>query len=154
VGWQGDFVMHAIVATGAGFLFAVLWFDLMFDVQARQRPVSTETLSSIATYYRRVTIDAYPMNRLVSLVMLMTLLALGVEAYQGHNPAWLEAASVLAALAPMSLAMFRTVRNAISVGRGGGSMAEQATLALQIYRDHVFCLGSIAVLIGLQWAAH
>lgn len=146
--------MHAIVATGAGFLLAVLWFDLMFDVQVRRRPLSAEALGSIATYYRRVTIDAYPMNRLVSLVMLMTLLALGVEAYQGRSPAWLEAASLLAALAPMSLALFRTVRNAINLGRGGGSIGEQSTLALQIYHDHVFCLGAIAVLIGLQWAAH
>src|SRR5579863_8558182 len=148
----GDLVMHAIVATGAGFLLAVLWFDLMFDVQARRHPVSAEALASIATYYRRVTIDAYPMNRLVSLVMLLTLLALGVEAYQGHNPALLEAASVLAALSPMSLAMFRTVRNAVRLGRGDGPMGERSTLARQIYRDHVFCLASIAVLIGLQWA--
>jgi len=145
--------MHAIVATGAGFLLAVLWFDLMFDVQVRQRTVSAEALGSITTYYRRVTIDAYPMNRLVSLVMLMTLLALGVEAYQGHNPALLEAGSLLAASAPMSLAMFRTVRNAVHLGRGVRPMEEQSTLARQIYRDHVFCLASIAVLIGLQWAA-
>jgi hypothetical protein len=29
-------VMHTYAATGAGFLLAVLWFDLMFDVQTRK----------------------------------------------------------------------------------------------------------------------
>ena len=28
--------MPAFVAAGAGFLIAVLWFDLMFDVQTRR----------------------------------------------------------------------------------------------------------------------
>src|ERR1700682_4990798 len=30
--------MHTIAATGAGFLLAVLWFDLMFDVQTHKHP--------------------------------------------------------------------------------------------------------------------
>jgi len=28
--------MHTFAAAGAGFLLAVLWFDLMFDVQTRK----------------------------------------------------------------------------------------------------------------------
>ena len=28
--------MHTYAAAGAGFLLAVLWFDLMFDVQTRR----------------------------------------------------------------------------------------------------------------------
>src|SRR6267378_4476866 len=28
--------MHSFAAAGAGFLLAVLWFDLMFDVQTRE----------------------------------------------------------------------------------------------------------------------
>jgi len=62
--------MHAIAAAGAGFLVAVLWFDLMFDVQVRKdvgSKLPPEVLASISAYYRRVTTDAYPMNRLVAL---------------------------------------------------------------------------------------
>jgi len=65
--------MHAIAAAGAGFLVAVLWFDLMFDVQVRKdvgSKLPPEVLASISAYYRRVTTDAYPMNRLVALVMI------------------------------------------------------------------------------------
>ena len=44
--------MEAFVTAGAGFLLAVLWFDLMFDVQALGGGVLPEDkLASIADYY-------------------------------------------------------------------------------------------------------
>jgi hypothetical protein len=46
--------MHAFAATGAGFLMAVLWFDLMFDVQTRKHTgdtLPTDVLASISAYY-------------------------------------------------------------------------------------------------------
>ena len=61
--------LTAFVTAGAGFLLAVLWFDLMFDVQAlphRGHELPEHTLASIAGYYRRVTTTARPMNRLVA----------------------------------------------------------------------------------------
>src|SRR5207248_10202146 len=68
--------MAPFIAAGAGFLLAVLWFDLMFDVQVARgesAELSEHVLSSIANYYRRVTTTARPMNRLVAAVMLTTL---------------------------------------------------------------------------------
>jgi hypothetical protein len=61
----------AFVTGGAGFLLAVLWFDLMFDVQVLRHgdeEVPEAVLASIAGYYRRVTTEARPLNRLVALV--------------------------------------------------------------------------------------
>jgi hypothetical protein len=46
--------MRTFAAAGAGFLLAVLWFDLMFDVQSRKHasdPLPTEILASISAYY-------------------------------------------------------------------------------------------------------
>ena len=80
--------MHTFAAAGAGFLLAVLWFDLMFDVQTRKHAgdvLPPEVLTSISAYYRRVTTEAYPMNRLIALVMLLTLAAICVEIAQGEN---------------------------------------------------------------------
>ena len=55
--------MTAFVTAPAGFLLAVLWFDLMFDVQAltnRSGDVPEASLDSISAYYSRVTsADAY-----------------------------------------------------------------------------------------------
>ena len=50
--------MTAFVTAGAAFLLAVLWFDLMFVVQALRHRVGDlpeEVLSSTAGYYRQVT---------------------------------------------------------------------------------------------------
>jgi hypothetical protein len=83
--------MHAFAAAGAGFLLAVLWFDLMFDVQTRKHKgdvLPPEVLTSISAYYRRVTTEAWPMNRLVALVMLLTLAAICAEIVQGENAWW------------------------------------------------------------------
>ena len=71
--------MVAVACAGAGFLLAVLWFDLMFDVQALRRgdgELPEAALASIAGYYARVTTAARPMNRLIAAVMLVTLAAL------------------------------------------------------------------------------
>ena len=68
--------MSAFVTAGGGFLLAVLWFDLMFDVQVlahRERELPDQTLASIAAYYARVTTAARPMNRLVATVMMLAL---------------------------------------------------------------------------------
>src|ERR1700704_5690464 len=93
--------MHTFAAAGAGFLLAVLWFDLMFDGETRKHPgdpLPPEVLASISAYYRRVTTDAYPMNRLVALVMLLTLAAICAEIVQGDDPWWIGWGSI--ALAP------------------------------------------------------
>ena len=61
--------MSAFVSAGAGFLLAVLWFDLMFDVQVLghgPHALPERVLASIAAYYGRVTTAARPMNRLVA----------------------------------------------------------------------------------------
>jgi hypothetical protein len=83
--------VNALVTAGAGFLLAVLWFDLMFDVQAlrgRERELPEEVLASIAGYYRRVTTTARPMDRLIALVMLATLAGIVAELVRGDTPAW------------------------------------------------------------------
>ena len=81
--------MHAFAAAGTGFLLAVLWFDLMFDVQTQKYPgdLPPKVLASISAYYRRVTTEAYPMNRLVALVMVLTLAAICAEIVQGGGGA-------------------------------------------------------------------
>ena len=80
--------MNAFVTAGAGFLLAVLWFDLMFDVQAAGRgavEVPEPALASIAAYYARVTTAARPMNRLIAAVMAATLAAIVVEIAKGDR---------------------------------------------------------------------
>src|SRR5271168_630774 len=148
--------MHACAAAGAGFLIAVLWFDLMFDVQTRRHradALPTEVLASISAYYRRVTIEAYPMNRLIAVVMLLTLLTIVVEIFQNADHWWIPWISLAAAASAIGLARTRTIPNAMRLGRAADSPEAQTRLSRAIYRDHIYCLAAILVLLALQLSA-
>ena len=128
----------------------------MFDVQTRKYPGSTlptEVLASISGYYRRVTIEAWPMNRLIAAVMLLTVLAIIVEIFQNADRWWIGWISLAAAASAIGLARARTVPNAMRLGRAADSTNEQTRLARAIYRDHLYCLAAIAVMVGLQLTA-
>jgi hypothetical protein len=148
--------MQAFVAAGTGFLLAVLWFDLMFDVQVRGHagPVlPPEVLASVSAYYRRVTTEAFPMNRLVAAVMLLTLLAIAVEIVQGRVPWWIAWGSLLLAGSGFPLTLRRTVPNARRLGGGLDSAETQSTLARSILRDHLLSFARMILVLGLQLAA-
>ena len=111
--------MQAAITAGAGFLLAVLWFDLMFDVQARRRdgaPVPEAALTSIARYYKRVTTDARPMNRLIAATMLATIACVVVQLVRGDTDRWVSVVSLVAILGGVGLAATRTVGNAVRLG--------------------------------------
>jgi hypothetical protein len=149
--------MQSMVAAGAGFLLAVLWLDLMFDVQVLRHgdgDVPEVVLASIAGYYRRVTTEARPMNRLVAAAMLGTLLAIVLQLTGDDAPRWVSAVSAVAAVAPIGLAITRTVPSAVRLGARRDSVATQSKLARSVCRDHLFCIASIATLLVIQlvWA--
>jgi hypothetical protein len=147
--------MHALAAAGAGFLLAVLWFDLMFDVQTRKREgvLPPEVLASISAYYRRVTTEAYPMNRLVALVMLLTLAAIGVEIWQGENAWWIGWGSLLLAGSGFVPTMMRTVPNARRLGSAQDPAEEQSRLARAVCRDHMLSFVRMSLVLILQLMA-
>jgi hypothetical protein len=148
--------VNALVAAGAGFLLAVLWFDLMFDVQAlrgHEGELPEATLSSIAGYYRRVTTTARPMDRLIALVMVVTLGAIVVEIVRGDGPSWVGWISLVLAAAPIALAATRTLPKAVRLGAREDTVDRQSALARSVGREHLLCLASIAALLVLQVAA-
>ena len=147
--------MTAFVTAGAGFLLAVLWFDLMFDVQAlrhRDGDLPEEVLSSTAGYYRRVTTAARPMNRLIAAVMVGTILAIIVQIVQGDAPRWAAVVSLVLTAAAISVAAVHTVPSAVRLGTRSDAIAGQSRLARSILRDHLFCSTAVAVVLLLQLA--
>jgi hypothetical protein len=145
--------VSAFVTAGAGFLLAVLWFDLMFDVQVLGHgggSLPEGVLASIAAYYRRVTTAARPMNRLISAVMLATLAAIVVEIARGIPRQWVAWASLALAVAPIALAGVRIVPSAVRLGARTDPTERQSTLAVEIFRGHVVCAALIAALLVLQ----
>jgi hypothetical protein len=145
----------AFVTGGAGFLLAVLWFDLMFDIQVAQHrgPELPEgVLASIAGYYRRVTTAARPMNRLIALVMAATLVAIGIQLARDDAPLWVSVASLALAGSAILLAAAHTVPSAVRLGTRKNRAEVQSRLARAIFRDHVLCAAAMACLLTVQLA--
>lgn len=144
--------LPVLLGAGAGFLLAVLWFDLMFDVQARRLdgPDGDARLASIADYYRRVTIEAFPANRLVGLVMLVTVGGSMVAWWRAPSPA--AFAAVVLVVVPVALAGARVLPNAMRLGARGDSVEQQRALARTILCDHLLCFACVvAFLAFLMW---
>ncbi|HEX3511831.1 MAG TPA: hypothetical protein VHT27_12115 [Solirubrobacteraceae bacterium] len=139
--------MNAFVCAGAGFLLAVLWFDLMFDVQLLG---GEPDVSSIAAYYARVTTAARPMNRLVAAAMLCTIAAVIVELARATPAAWIGWSSLALAGSAVGLAGARTVPAAVRLGASLDPPAAQLALARAILQQHVYCFAAIAGVLVLQ----
>jgi hypothetical protein len=151
-------VATSLLTACSGFLFAVLWMDLMFDAQViadrrRGADLPEPVLTSIAGYYRRAVTGSRPMSRLIAVVMVVLLAALGFRAARGHDPGWLLAASALLAGAPVLLALTHTVPNAVRLGSRSGSTTDQSALARSIWRDHLLCAACMLAFLVL-WVVH
>jgi len=143
--------LQPLLAACGGFLLAVLWFDLMFDVQVvgHTAPLPDALLASIAHYYARVTTGAHPMHRLVGVVMAVTVLGsfAAVSTAPRSLRSWLALGT---ATIPIALAATRVFPNAVQLGLGVGSPIEQSALAQAIFVDHVFCWLGMALFTTLQ----
>lgn len=150
--------MSAILTLCGGFLLAVLWMDLMFDVQVLRYRDATQdlpedVLGSITAYYRRVTTLARPMNRAIGGLMLVLLLALVAQIFGdfgGREQRWVGVASSPFCGVPILLAGLRVVPNAVRLGSRVDPVGEQCRLARAICRDHLLCLGGIVIFLALQ----
>ena len=146
--------MTAFVTAGAGFLLAVLWFDLMFDVQARghRGELPAPALDSITAYYGRVTGTARPMNLLIALVMVATLAAAVIQLARNEAPTWVSVATLGLGGGGIALAGAHTVPRATRLGSGRDDAVERSRLARSVLADHVVCGAAIAAVVAIQLA--
>ena len=144
--------MEAIATAGAGFLVAVLWFDLMFDVQARGHDddLPEPVLASIATYYRRVTTDARPMNLLVGTAMGVTLATVIAELATSDAAKWAAWPSLALVASAIVVATTRTVPSAVRLGGRTDTIGDQSRLARSVLREHRVIFVLMATTLGLQ----
>ena len=94
-----------------------------------------ERSDMIAAYYRRVTTEARPMNRLVGTAMLGTLAAIATQLARGDAPGWVGWASLVLAGAPIVLAAVHTFPAAVRLGAGAGEERLRIDTARAICRD-------------------
>ncbi|MEX2208001.1 MAG: hypothetical protein WEF50_17375 [Myxococcota bacterium] len=150
--------MTALLAACGGFLVAIVWMDLIFDVQVLRYtrasgPLPEPVLASIAGYYRRATTDSRPMSRLVAAAMAVAVLGSLYRLVMGDGSLALRAAAFALCTAPASLALLRVVPNAVRLGQRADDVAAQSALAHSICRDHLLCLALIGAFTLLQVVA-
>ena len=149
-------ILTSVLAACGGFLLAVLWMDLMFDVQVlryRGREVPEDILASIAAYYRRVTTDARPMSHLIGAVMLIALGGSAAELLSHQLPTWAAAASVLLVGGPVLLAATRVYPNAVRLATRADTPPLQSALAWSICREHLLCVVGVLAFLAIQVSA-
>ena len=139
------------MAASGGFLLAILWMDLMFDAQYFGAAPAAAT-SSIAAYYRRVTLDAGWMTWLVATVMLVTIVGVVLQARRSQAPRWRRALTPALAVVPIALALvivFPAARELAGATEG----ADRLALARLIAWSHIACFVAIAGFVALQLTA-
>ena len=127
----------------------------MFDVQALRGPRSgalpEPVLASIAAYYRRVTTDARPMNQLIGLVMIGTVLGSVVALFRGDARARLARRSRWRSAACRSgWRSAASSRTRSGSARAATQRSEQSALARKIARDHVACFAAMLGFVAIQ----
>jgi hypothetical protein len=148
-------VAPLILSACGGCLLAVLWMDLMFDVQVlrhRTGEIPEPVLSSIAAYYRRTTTTAQPMGGLIAVVMLIAIATLVLQVFDDGGRRWLAVTSLFLSAGPIGLAAVRIIPNAVRLGSRSDDAFRQSALARSICKDHVFCVVCIVAFVALQVA--
>jgi len=141
-----------VLAACAGFLLAVLWMDLMFDVQALGGPavLPDSVLHSIAAYYARVTTNASPMGSTIGAVMIVAVTGALVRLVREPESRRRNALALVLIAAPVALALLRVFPDAVRLGTGADPAAVRSDLAHAIFRGHLFCLASVTAFLILQ----
>lgn len=146
--------MFITVFACIGFMLAILYIDLMFDVMSVPHRRSGATLPKgvlepITHYYARVTQNPY----VLMFVMLTTTICLVVQAVYGLAPRW----AAYTSLAAMGLAMVAGIVKVIPAARriaSGKDPAEVRTRLIHgVFTAHALLFVCILVLAAIQLVA-
>ena len=136
-----------------GFMIAVLYIDLQFDLLAvphrrtgGQLPASV--LGQIAAYYGCITKNPY----LLMFVMLTTLTCLIAEVAYDLVPRWAGYTSLFLMAVSMAGGTFKVIPTAQRLAAGKDTLDEQTRMVHSIFPFHVLLLVSILLLAAVQFS--
>lgn len=144
-----------LLTAGSGFLLAVLWMDLMFDLQVLGHRVRSSRAGAGVHRGLLPSRDDHlapdgPADRSGHGDCVGRV---GISGSQGHDPGWLLLASAGLAGIPVGLAWVHTVPCAVRLGNRVDDAAQQSRLARAICRDHLLGTGCMAAFVIL-WVTY
>jgi hypothetical protein len=146
--------MFITVFVCVGFMLAILYIDLMFDVMAvpYRRSGTTlpkDVLDPITHYYSRVTQNPY----VLIFVMLTTTIVLVLQIVYGLTPRWAAYSSLAAMGLAMAAGIVRVIPTAKRLASGKDPAEVQTRLVQSVLTAHVLLLICILVLAAIQLVA-
>jgi len=134
-----------------GFMFAVLYIDMVFDGSARGHrrsgaPLPMDVLEPIQHYYRLIT-----KNPLLLISILLTALgSISAQIYYALVPAWAGYASLALILLTMLTGVLKIIPMAQRMASGKDSVAEQTRIVHTMLPFHAVMMVNVWLLIAVQ----
>jgi hypothetical protein len=137
-----------------GFMLAVLYIDLMFDVTAvpyrrEKTTLPKEVLDPITLYYGRITQNPY----VLMFVMLTTTICLVAEIMYALVPRWVGYASLILMALAMLGGSLKVIPSAQRLGSRRDPADTQTSLVHGMLPAHIFLLVCILLLAIIQFTA-
>jgi hypothetical protein len=134
-----------------GFMLAVLYIDLMFDVSAvpyrrTGAPIPAEVVESIASYYRRITQNPY----VLMFVMLTATLCIVAQIVYDLVPRWAGYSSLVLMAVAMLAGAGKVIPAAQRLAAGKDAEDTRTRLVHSMFPGHVALLISILLLALVQ----
>jgi hypothetical protein len=136
-----------------GFMIAVLYMDLVFDISALPHrrdkgPLPAHVLDPIAMYYRYITRNPY----LLMFVMLTTLTCIIAEIVYRVVPPWAGYSSLVLIAFAMVGGTLKVIPTAQRLATGKDSVEQQTRMVHSIFPFHIMLLISILLLAAVQFS--
>jgi hypothetical protein len=136
-----------------GFMMAVLYIDLMFDVSAlpyrhTKAPLPKGVLDPIIHYYGRITQNPY----VLMFVMLTAVTCIGAEILYRLAPRWAGYASLFLMGLSMLTGTLKVIPTAQRLGSGDDSDEARTRMIHGMLPFHLVLLINILLLAGIQFS--
>jgi hypothetical protein len=137
-----------------GFMMAVLYIDLMFDVSAlpyrsSKAPLPQEVLDPITHYYGRITQNPY----VLMFVMLTTTLCIGAQILYGLAPRWVGWSSLFLMGLSMMTGTLKVIPTAQRLGSAKDPEDVRTRMVHSMLPAHLVLLVNILLLTAIQFSA-
>jgi len=136
-----------------GFMMAVLYIDLMFDLMAApykktNQALPKAVLDSITHYYGRITQNPY----VLMFVMLTALLCIGSEILYNLVPRWAAYASLGLMLLSMMTGVLKVIPTAQRLGAGTDPEDARTRMVHSMLPFHLILMVNILLLTAIQFS--
>ncbi len=136
-----------------GFMIAVLYIDLMFDVSAvpyrrTGEPLPAPVAESIASYYRRITQNPY----VLMFVMFTAMVCIIAEIWYELVPRWVGYSSLVFMGIGMGAGAGKVIPAAQRLAAGKDPEDKRTRLVHSMFPSHILLLVSILLLALVQFS--